>query len=528
MSYKLLIVEDEKVERESTLLTIQLYLSDVFTVEAAENGIEALQKFQQEIPDVVIMDIDLPGFSGIETIAKMQELSGHTQYVILTAYKMFDYAQAALKLGVLEYLLKPCNVTDLVGAVNAARQRIEAGKNSTQVNQEIEKRLTEIRPVLESDCIYAIAAMRGAAPLCELFQILQMQPGVGFVFAIKSDAAQRKLLAVVKKGLQRIDVGCIGEAINGLCIFAVLGGSARTQGKLQFFAGYLANLLDEAQLACTIGVGLESTSVEQLSVSYHQAMKALTHATVTGKPYEIYVEGIAQAKQEEIPVKETASELIRLVKAQDHNAIEQTMEALFARWALEDCPRSQVDNAVYRIWLVIVGGLPEVLTDELLEDVTLHKIRCYPDLSSLCRKMTQVLTQISILTLSEESWLAHSSDLTVRAVSIIHERYAQHISLNQVAQELNITPFYLSKLVKKQVGKTFTDYLIQYRIERAKELLLQNKRSVKEITYEVGFNSQNYFAKIFKKYTQYSPSDYRSARHNLETNHASFRSDASD
>lgn len=77
-----------------------------------------------------------------------------------------------------------------------------------------------------------------------------------------------------------------------------------------------------------------------------------------------------------------------------------------------------------------------------------------------------------------------------------------------VAKELEISPYYLSRMLKKCTGKNFTDLLSEKRVEEAKKLLHSNK-SIKEITYEVGFNSQNYFTKIFKKYENCTPTEYR-------------------
>lgn len=67
----------------------------------------------------------------------------------------------------------------------------------------------------------------------------------------------------------------------------------------------------------------------------------------------------------------------------------------------------------------------------------------------------------------------------------------------------------MSKLVKRHTGKTFTEYLTYYRISKAKSMILEGTLSIKEITYAVGFNSQNYFAKVFKKYTGFTPSEFR-------------------
>ena len=99
--------------------------------------------------------------------------------------------------------------------------------------------------------------------------------------------------------------------------------------------------------------------------------------------------------------------------------------------------------------------------------------------------------------------------LAAQAVEYIIEHYNENINLNQIADHFGITPFYLSRLVKKHTGKTFTDYLTYYRILKAKEMIRQGELSIKEITYAAGFNSQNYFSKIFKKYTGDTPSEYR-------------------
>ena len=83
--------------------------------------------------------------------------------------------------------------------------------------------------------------------------------------------------------------------------------------------------------------------------------------------------------------------------------------------------------------------------------------------------------------------------------------------LEHVSEALDISPYYLSRLLKKYTEKNFTDLLSEKRVEEAKKLLKGNK-SMKEITYEVGFNSQNYFAKIFKKYENCTPTEYRANR----------------
>jgi two-component system response regulator YesN len=95
-----------------------------------------------------------------------------------------------------------------------------------------------------------------------------------------------------------------------------------------------------------------------------------------------------------------------------------------------------------------------------------------------------------------------------RAVMYIKTSYQKEISLGSIAKEINVSPYYLSKLFRKYTGKTCTELIAEERIEAAKQLLIQNYSS-KETCFQVGFNSQNYFVKIFKKYVGVTPGEYR-------------------
>lgn len=96
------------------------------------------------------------------------------------------------------------------------------------------------------------------------------------------------------------------------------------------------------------------------------------------------------------------------------------------------------------------------------------------------------------------------------AVKMIHENYSDgNISLNSIAEKLYITPNYLSTLFKNEMGITFSDYLTEYRIEKAKELLRDIRIKVYEISEAVGYTDSHYFSKIFKNMTGLTPKEYR-------------------
>jgi two-component system response regulator YesN len=91
----------------------------------------------------------------------------------------------------------------------------------------------------------------------------------------------------------------------------------------------------------------------------------------------------------------------------------------------------------------------------------------------------------------------------------IIEHSHQDISLEAIGKIVGLSPFYISKLFKEQLGINYIDFLTECRIEKAKKLMSDPEKSLKEITYEVGYHDPNYFSKVFKKQSGVSPTEYR-------------------
>jgi two-component system response regulator YesN len=117
-------------------------------------------------------------------------------------------------------------------------------------------------------------------------------------------------------------------------------------------------------------------------------------------------------------------------------------------------------------------------------------------ISSACRDVVQ----------SKEK---QSSSSVERAKAFIEERYNRDISLDDVSREVDISPYYFSKLFKEETGENFIEYLTSVRIGRAKQLIAGSDMSMKEICTEVGYSDPNYFSRIFKKNVGVTPTEYK-------------------
>lgn len=95
-----------------------------------------------------------------------------------------------------------------------------------------------------------------------------------------------------------------------------------------------------------------------------------------------------------------------------------------------------------------------------------------------------------------------------KAVDIIRQRYAEKLSLKTIADEVGISPSYLSRKFKEETGINYLDFLNQYRIQQGIDLLTEGGYKVYEVSAMTGFNDYKHFSEVFKKYIGVSPTDF--------------------
>lgn len=110
-------------------------------------------------------------------------------------------------------------------------------------------------------------------------------------------------------------------------------------------------------------------------------------------------------------------------------------------------------------------------------------------------------------------WPSEESDKNIRPeiqgiINFVKNHYNEPITIQQAADSLYISPSYLMHLFKSNVGKTFNTFLLEYRMEKAKELLKKPGIQIQTVAAQVGYSDVKYFNKLFKKYTSLTPSDY--------------------
>ncbi len=150
------------------------------------------------------------------------------------------------------------------------------------------------------------------------------------------------------------------------------------------------------------------------------------------------------------------------------------------------------------------------LTD--LDEFETHKSYHYRiERSDRIRSIHRLLDEFSAKLIGQlqDSRYNNSRFLINQALNFINYHYTEKISLDDVAEELNVSKHYLSSIFKKETGENMSFFINKLRIEKAKQLLLESDIKIKEVFEQVGYSDQQYFSKVFKKITGKTVAEYK-------------------
>ncbi len=156
--YKIMVVDDEEEVRQSIIRQIDWSRAGFEVIGDAENGKEALEKIDQIEPDVVLTDIRMPYMDGLSLAEAIRQRHPSIKIVIFSGFDEFEYAKKAIKLNVIEYILKPVNVEELTAILKRIKgsldEEIEQKRNVSLLRESYVKNLPIIREHFLNDLLH--------------------------------------------------------------------------------------------------------------------------------------------------------------------------------------------------------------------------------------------------------------------------------------------------------------------------------------------------------------------------------------
>lgn len=493
--YTVLIVDDEEPVLESYSYLVDSALDDFTVGGTARSGSEAISVAREQRPDVVLMDIAMPGIDGIDTIRELQHEFPDALYILSTAYERFDLAQRAIPLRVFAYLVKPVSKNRLVETMFRAkdeldehRERLEQRLEEAQHGAETLERETETFMVTLSWKPFDETSWSRAR------RLLRLPSDQGVVVAV---AGPRELYDEIGTRLER-RYRCLWSVNLGRMILFVSGALAPD--------GLEADVVETVRsVAGTAGVPGAAPQIHVRTGSrrrYDELYRSFDEA-VNAIPVP---EGAQAAlRRFRSRVRELGQAVARAGSVADVESLYETVaDEVFSAWAFP-VAKQRIAVALERLLHDFDSRVGEPalsfgFADPINDVLELNSRR---DVDAWAHRVVRRLVEINSRHAGE-----HWPAVLKQAVHYMDTRFAEPLQLTTVAEHCEISAGYLSRLLSEHLRVSFNDYLNQVRIAAAQRLLRDGEHPVKEIAYAVGYHDPNYFSRIFKKFTGVSPSSY--------------------
>ncbi|OCN04505.1 hypothetical protein A4S06_02515 [Erysipelotrichaceae bacterium MTC7] len=494
--FRLLIIEDEQIERKAIVEVIKKRFSHSVSVLHAANGMEGWKLFSKYKPEIVLTDINMPGMDGLQLIAKIKEQQPKTVCLVLTSYNYFEYAHEAIKLGVENFLLKPIQDDHLANSIQQALDNLSSKVSHEKQRNQLILKMEAMKPILESDCIQGIIENKSSDELKQMFDLLNIIPKDGFAIVAKQVDGMKVILQKFSREAEELGYYCMKDNYYGHLIVFVLSVASISQREVL----QLQALIDKYfTIWECIGIG-------DISSNIHDYHHSFLHATKTMGASRILTRKVHDASniREDYEILQLCNLLVRDFIKLDTKAIKEKLDLFLMQIMYVD--GKQLTRLVREFQMQLIASInkefkAKLKPESLVDMVAFQEGSVHANLHEQLHAFVERL----FFTMQDEP-STHS--LVRKALAYISLHYTRAITLNQVAAYLDVTPFYLSKLLSTQMHKTFTEIVTELRIEKSKEMLNENKK-IKEIALDLGFQSQNYFTKVFKKVTGVTPKEYK-------------------
>ncbi|MFC4779312.1 response regulator [Paenibacillus sp. GCM10023252] len=522
---KVMIVDDEVIFRDylRTLIPWNEYGMEI--ISEARNGVDALERIQEQSPDLVLVDINMPFMDGLELTEQIRQRNDQILVVLVTGHNEFEYARRALKLGVQDYILKPFSKDELVLTLlnlQSNIRKVQEEKLTLQANESMLKELYLNRLIQgevqhgEQEFRDRLAAM-GYPAVSGSYQVACIE--IDNMEAKWREISDRELWKFAVKNILNETMQLEGNLIvfngpEGRIISIYELGSASSEA---YIAGCeQLNFLIKKYLkfTVTVGVGHVYPDSKGIRESYQEAIEALHNKFVVGSDTVIVYgedQGAAGRVTAGFISSQTNESLLLALRMNDWQSIHGQLEEIF-----QDIKTKRLSiDYVYVICMGLVSVCLSCVTENghPIEDCFGEDFYPYSEIMKK-QSIDDAACWIEDLYTKANDYIklhkqTKSDKIAEAAQHYIDSHYSDsELKVEQIAQHIYINPSYLRAVFKKVHGLTVTDYLTKKRMQTARELLSSGKHRVADVALQIGYNDPAYFSRAFKKYYGYSPSEF--------------------
>lgn len=559
--FELLIVDDEKFVVDNLSTTFPWEQLGVDTIHTAYSGSEALSIVQYHNIHIVITDIRMPGMSGIELINHIKEISNKTKCILLSGYSEFEYAQKAVSSQVQAYLLKPVKENELLATVKQATEQIQAEWQEVISRQRTMYTLSEHLPLLRSALLDELLQGKSlpAPTLSKKLEMLNLDARMNQPFAMMFIRMEQGFehYGEENHSLMEYSISNICEEIfggvfalwhnkdlHGNLIFVItprvnnhadIDGD-RSSGEhsnernrnapfAEFNEAHHRKILEKNSLLLqesvlhylkgTISVLISEWGIfpNDLYAFYQKSISVIRNHPEGANG--IFISSLTGSNNEEFQPLRSIQEppaLLHLLEAGRWDDAEDKYRGIIEEMRgkkkfiheymieIAYMVSYSISHAVHKQgWSIerfTQGGI-------LMND----KHEALRSIDSLLQWGLYLIHQLKANTMDE---VQGSQRTIIQQINEFVQLNLEHdVSLQTIADHVYLHPAYVSKIYKMGTGEGLSEYIYRLRMERAAHMLTETKEKIHEISKKTGYQNPSHFSRVFKKYYNMTPDDYR-------------------
>ncbi|MDO4274697.1 MAG: response regulator [Eubacteriales bacterium] len=521
--FRTLLVDDDFLVR-SYLKTLSSWEKEGYELTAdVRDGEEALRVLAREPVDLVITDVSMPLMDGIELIRRIRQTDPGIYIIVLSCHDDFEYVKEAMRLGANEYVLKNSldeeSLTHILQNASAQIHRLKEKSSQEEHVKKLVKMGSQklkyhyfnqlisgmITPEEKEEERIKAGITGRYLNSAVITMYLEEWTGQTEQWSIlETEQYSQRFLADINEELEQV----LGEEQEGaevvdlgsgvFCCFLDFGQERRSSVMQQRLTAAASACLrcckDEP---CSFGICVSSICMGQDGIrqAYQQAREMMKHSFYDTSGILYYDASRTLGQELPVQARALADSIEEYFAKRRNEELHKDLENVFREFEKQHTDSRQVIH-----WLKTMDQAAHIKREP---EVYRH-IRTLRQVKELCKDYgVQMLGQNS-------RNIPEGVGTVVRtAVIYIHEHFKNPIGLSDAAAAAGVNSAYLSFLFKQEMGIGFSNYLLEYRMEYAKELLMRSKYKIKEVASEAGFQDYHYFSKAFKKLNGTSPADYR-------------------
>ncbi len=493
---RMILADDEPIITKGIQKLIDWKSLGIDIVGEYEDGKSAFEGILCKKPDLALLDISMPEMNGIDILKRVQEMKINTKIIFISGFQDFEYAKSAVKYGAVDYLLKPVIREELMNAVEKCILEFVTNKEETTDTLDFNEDMDLERLVNLEDTYYIPVYV---AAICSNDMGEQMEKLVRF-----------SIISLLDEYLNNSNLGIVFLKKDNIVM--ILKGKERTECN-QILNEIREKVLVEIEQKLFFIIGDMVDAMYDIPSAYEKCLlrkECLFFADYIPNYMMDSDLPLFEQKVEQGRIESIRDDMIEAVVSHRKDNFEKNylQYSKLVCWISE----GKKENACF-YFCTAIRLLEEKMVSMQLKEKKVE-MKALLEKGRNCKSYTEL---VDIFKSEFEKYFEELQQIAVgsdkqnflKAKRYIEEHYNEDLTLNILAEEIHMNPYYFSSFFKKNSGENFKDYVGKVRIGHAVADLVSTDKKIYEIAVEVGFSDARAFTEAFQKIYKETPNSYR-------------------